>query len=131
MEYKSVNAKSINIKDPKIIKPHQVLGLKEASQYDGVIAGFVFNFRKDENVTYFVPIEEYLEFQKCLFTSVCKKYDSKLNKSSITVANCEEIGYKLNSQKLKVNYRYYMNELLDTLIKEKYRKLVEESNRKK
>lgn len=121
LEFKSVNAKSINIKDPKIIKPHQTEGLKDADKFDNVIAGFIFNFRKDENVSYFVPIDKYVEFYKCLVTGSCPVYGSKLNKSSITIANCEEIGFKIESKKLKINHQYYMNDLIDRLI-ENYKK---------
>jgi penicillin-binding protein-related factor A (putative recombinase) len=50
----------------KMIKHHQINGLKEASEIYGIIAGIVFNFREvgksKNNKLYFLPIHSFSEF---------------------------------------------------------------------
>lgn len=121
MEMKSVNAKSIGLKE-NMIKAHQIKSLKEATKYDGVIAGFIFNFRKDENRAFFVHIDDFIKYKKCAEEGVCDiTYKNKVNKSSIPIGICEEIGIEIKNSLKQKYYRYYINNLLDELIN-KYHK---------
>ena len=63
---KSFSFEDINIKEKqpsKMIHKHQILALKDYSNYDNVVSGFIFNFRDDNNnieVTYFQFISDFL-----------------------------------------------------------------------
>ena len=115
LELKSTKAKSVSFAE-SIIKQHQLDSLKEASTYDGVIAGLLFNFRESENKTYFVHINDFLEYKKIAENELEHTYESKVNKSSIPIAICEEIGVPIVNLKKKIRYRFYINKLLDELI---------------
>ncbi|MBM6849777.1 hypothetical protein H6A00_22595, partial [Bacillus licheniformis] len=43
-------------------------------------------------------------------------YENKVNKSSIPINICEEIGTEVRWMKKKINYTYYLNKLCDELI---------------
>ncbi|MFA1509863.1 Holliday junction resolvase RecU [Priestia aryabhattai] len=116
LELKSTKQKSISF-SPKIIKPHQIKYLKEASDYEGVIAGFLLQFRENDNKTYFVHISDFIKYKNTAEGKLENTYINKVNKSSIPIAICEEIGTELINIKLDVNYRYYIRNLLDELIK--------------
>jgi penicillin-binding protein-related factor A (putative recombinase) len=116
---KSTAQKSISFEE-KIIKKHQIQALKEADEYDGVIAGFIFNFREYDNFTVFVHIKTFLEIKYLSENEISEhRFKSKLNKSSIGLDICKEVGIEIRNVKKKVKYRYYINSLLDSLI-EKY-----------
>jgi penicillin-binding protein-related factor A (putative recombinase) len=118
IEFKSTQNKSVSFEE-KIIKSHQIEALKEAVEYDGLIAGFIFNFREYENATYFVHINDFLAYKNIAENELENTYKSKINKSSIPLDICKEIGVEVRNVKKKVRYRYYINKLLDELI-EKY-----------
>ncbi|MCY9057855.1 hypothetical protein MOE81_07935 [Bacillus inaquosorum] len=115
-ELKSTKDKSISFRD-KIIKPQQIKYLKEATQYPNVIPGFLFQFREPENKVYFVHIDDFLEYKNIAEKQLEHTYKNKVNKSSIPIAICEEIGTEVRWMKKKVNYTYYLNKLCDDLIK--------------
>ncbi|MCY8798127.1 hypothetical protein [Bacillus inaquosorum] len=115
-ELKSTKDKSISFRD-KIIKPQQIKYLKEAAQYPNVIPGFLFQFREPENKVYFVHIDDFLEYKNIAEKQLEHTYKNKVNKSSIPIAICEEIGTEVRWMKKKVNYTYYLNKLCDDLIK--------------
>jgi penicillin-binding protein-related factor A (putative recombinase) len=118
VELKSTKAKSISFSE-SIIKAHQIEALAKAATYDGLIAGFLFNFRECDNSTYFVHINDFIKYKNIAENELDHTYISKVNKSSIPIGICEEIGIKVENVKKKVNYRYYIGKLLDELI-EKY-----------
>lgn len=118
MELKSTKQKSISFSE-SIIKSHQITNLVEANKSEGVIAGFLMNFRNENNDTYFIPIDKFVEYKNIAENGLDHNYKSRVNKSSIPIGICEEIGVKLHSVKKKVKYRYFVNKLLDELI-EKY-----------
>lgn len=103
LELKSNNSTSFSIqtnKDEKgkNIKLHQIEGLKEASEYEGVIAGFILNFRKI-NKTYFIDINNFLEY----FNNTSKK---SINEDDIKTHRGILIPQKL----IRVNFTYdFMN----------------------
>jgi penicillin-binding protein-related factor A (putative recombinase) len=116
VELKSSGQRSISF-DEKIIKQHQIDALKEAAEYDGLIAGFIFNFREYDNFTCFVHIKDFLEIQHLSQSKISEhRFKSKLNKSSIGLDICKEVGIEIHSVKKKVKYRYYIGKLLDELI---------------
>jgi penicillin-binding protein-related factor A (putative recombinase) len=119
VEFKSTAQKSISFEE-KIIKKHQIQALKEADEYDGLIAGFIFNFREYDNYTAFIHIKDFLEIQYLSQKQISEhRFKSKLNKSSIGLDICKEVGIEIKNYKKKVKYKYYINSLLDSLI-EKY-----------
>ena len=121
MEFKSTANKSISY-DEKIIKGHQIKALTDAATYDGLIAGFLFNFREYDNATFFVHIEDFNKVKYIADNGITDHpYTSKINKSSIGLDTCKEVGIEIHNVKKKVKYRYYINKLLDELI-EKYNK---------
>jgi penicillin-binding protein-related factor A (putative recombinase) len=116
IELKSTQGKSISFQE-KIIKKHQITALDDAAKYDGVIAGFIFNFREYENFTVFVHIKDFLEIKYLSENEITEhRFKSKLNKSSIGLDICKEVGIEISNVKKKIKYRYYINSLLDSLI---------------
>lgn len=87
------------------IQWHQIEGLTKASEYDNVIAGFLLNFRLDsgEQLLYFLNIKDFNKFRK------------KSNKKSFNIMDITlNGGIKINGEKLKVNYRWNLDEFLNT-----------------
>jgi penicillin-binding protein-related factor A (putative recombinase) len=117
IEFKSTGQKSISF-DPKIIKPHQITNLQEATQYEGVIAGFVFNFREANNFTCFIYIDDFIKIKNIAEGKISNHtYRSKINKSSIGIDICREVGIEILNAKKKVHYFYDMKKLIQKLIK--------------
>ena len=85
------------------IKKHQILGLLEASQYDGVIAGLIMNFR-NVNRTYFISIENFIR----LTSSIEKK---SVNEKDIVVCGAVFIEQTLK----KVKYHFHIDQLIQNL----------------
>lgn len=82
---------------------HQIEGLSTASEYDNVIAGFLFNFRLDngEQLLYFLNIKDFNKFRK------------ETNKKSLNIMDIAlGGGIKIKGEKLKVNYRWDLDEFL-------------------
>lgn len=84
-----------------MIKPNQVKSLLESSEVDGVIAGFVMNFRsretktlKFDNETYFIHINDFMKFAKVS------------GKSGMNREDCSIMGLRIDSSIKKVNYKY-------------------------
>lgn len=91
------NKKSANI------QWHQIYGLTKASEYDNVIAGFLLNFRLDtgEQLLYFLNIKDFNKFRN----NTEKK---SMNIMDIVLSG----GVKINGDKLKVNYRWNLDDFL-------------------
>lgn len=72
LELKSVGTNSISFErskeDKGVIHYHQIKALQEFNTYDGIVAGFVINFRNTEK-TYFIEI--------CDFTDMINEIDKK------------------------------------------------------
>ncbi|KAA6446734.1 PDDEXK family nuclease [Bacillus swezeyi] len=115
VEMKSTKNKSFSFSE-KIIKPQQIKYLKDASKFDHVIPGFLFQFREPENKVYFVHIDDFLTYKHIAENQLEHTYENKINKSSIPIKICEEIGTEVRWMKKKVNYTYYLNKLCDELI---------------
>ncbi|GMX64618.1 Holliday junction resolvase RecU [Paenibacillus elgii] len=98
-----------NDKTKVMIKHNQVIALMEAATKDGVIAGFVLNFRErnlktksEPNIVYFIHINDFLKFAE----------ESK--KSTINREDCESFGIQIKYIKKKVNYTYLISEFVET-----------------
>ena len=85
------------------IQWHQIEGLTKASGYDNCIAGFLLNFRLDngEQLLYFLNIKDFNKFREST---------KKKSLNIMDVALCG--GVKINGEKLKVNYRWDLDEFL-------------------
>ena len=86
------------------IQWHQIEGLIKASEYDNVIAGFMFNFRLDngEQLLYFMNIKDFNKFIK------------NTNKKSLNIMDISlNGGVKIKGEKLRVNYRWNLDEFLN------------------
>lgn len=85
-----------------LIKKHQILGLQKWSKHKGQF-GLILNFRKNNNRTFFVPINNFLE------------YTNKLIKKSV---NLEDVlcmdPIEISNKKIRTNYRYDMDEFFNT-----------------
>jgi penicillin-binding protein-related factor A (putative recombinase) len=117
VELKSGEGKNFSLSE-SIIKSHQISSLLEAAQYDQIFPGLLFNFRSADNATYFVPIQEFVIYQKVIDGECDKVYKSKLNKSSIPIGIIDEIGLRLKTEKKRVHWRYDIIDLVEQ-IKEK------------
>lgn len=127
MELKSTNKKSISLSE-KIIKQHQIDNLLEATNFDKVISGFLMNFREPTNKTFFIPIKEFVKYKHLAENDLehnykCRK-NKKLNKASIPIDICEEIGYEVLNSKKRTRYRYMMTHLIDHLIEDYNKKVI-------
>jgi penicillin-binding protein-related factor A (putative recombinase) len=114
-ELKSTKAANISMKE-SMIKAHQIKSLKEATIYENVIPGFIFNFREPANRAFFIHIDDFITYQNIAENQLEHTYKSKINKSSIPIGICEEIGIEITNMKKQVNYRYYLNRMIDELI---------------
>ena len=106
LELKSTKQKSIQITE-KIIKEHQINALKKSTKYEGVIAGFVFNFLNYDNQTFFVHINDFV-------------WLLEEKKKSISLNFCQKVGTRINNKLLSVNYEYDIVEFVQS-VGEKYR----------
>lgn len=115
IEMKSTKAKSISFAE-SMIKQHQIENLKEANTYEGAIPGFLFNFREDVPRTFFIHIDDLIKVKHISENELPHTYKGRINKSSISMSICEEIGIEVKSVKKVKRYRYYINKLLKELI---------------
>jgi penicillin-binding protein-related factor A (putative recombinase) len=116
IEQKSTKDKSISFSE-SMIKAHQIKNLTDATKFSGVIPGFLFNFRLlNENKCYFIHIDDFNTYKNIAENQFEHTYKSKINKSSIPIGICEEIGIEITNVKKKVNHRYYLNKMIDELI---------------
>lgn len=87
------------------IQWHQIEGLTKASEYDNCTAGFMFNFRLDngEQLLYFMNIKDFNRFRK------------STNKKSLNIMDISlNGGIKIKGEKLRVNYRWDLDEFLES-----------------
>lgn len=108
LELKSVGTTSISFEKSKedkgVIHKHQIDKLLEFSEYKNIISGFLFDFRLSEK-TYFCMIED--------FINMINRLDKKSFNEKDLFEWCKPI--EIEKKKLKVNYRYDVNKLLQDL----------------
>ena len=119
IECKSTKYKSMSVQldndgnDSSMIKYHQIVSLREMSEYDGIVSGFLFNFRHfegEENAfetTYFQRIEDFLD----MMLKIDKKSFNELD--LLTFGNV----IKVRGQLKRVRYRWDIESLLKDITK--------------
>jgi len=115
VELKSTKAMSISFSE-SMIKKHQIESLKKAAETDGVMPGFLFNFRQPKNRVFFIHINNFLEYKNIAENGLDHTYEGRVNKASIPIHICEQIGIEVKSEKKRTRYRYKLNKLIDELI---------------
>ena len=117
LELKTVSGKSINFERTKDEKKsdgihyHQAMGLQEWNKYEGMVCGFVIEFRGEEK-TVFLGIDDYFELIKYV------------GKKSFCFRDLDDydIPYVMIPQKIiRVNYRYDIEPLLNAKAEEIYK----------
>lgn len=106
-ELKSTKDKSFSIQigneQGKKIKKHQIEKLKNSSEYNNVVSGFILDFRYGN--TYFLHIDKFLYFL------------NNNNKKSINEKDVIKLnGIIIKKEKIRVNYKYDIFDLLNILI---------------
>lgn len=100
LELKTVKGKSISFErskeEQKTIHYHQIIGLENYQKYDGLVCGFVIEFRQLER-TIFIHITEFTKLM------------GVVNKKSFTIADLDNFGIKYNAipQSLKKTHYHY------------------------
>ena len=111
IELKTVAGNSISFEreknDKGVIHYYQIDSLKNFSQYKNVISGLIIDFRKTEN-TYFVNIKDW-----------DKLIGDSFNESDLI--KFRSLIY-INKKKLKVNYRYDVDNFIKNAISEANRR---------
>lgn len=106
LELKTVAGKSISFersKDDKgVIHYYQIENLKKFAEYKNVISGLIIDFRESDH-TYFLSINEWDQLIHYI-------QDRKSFSEHILLENVHPV--LINKKKLKVNYRYDIDELL-------------------
>ncbi|WP_331722134.1 Holliday junction resolvase RecU [Alkalithermobacter thermoalcaliphilus] len=96
MELKSTKQKSLPLSN---IKNNQLVGLCNASTYEGVKAYFIINFREVEE-TYAIEAEK------------IKDFIENTDRKSIPIKWCRENGILIEQEKKKSRYRYNVDSFL-------------------
>lgn len=106
LELKTVSEHSISFERDKEesgnIHFHQIEGLRTWNKYDGIVCGFIIEFR-DLEYTFFISIGEF------------DRLISKIDKKSFNLKDLEENGIeiiKIPQEKVITNYRYDLSVLL-------------------
>ena len=115
VEMKSTQDNKISFSE-SIIKQHQIDNLFWAAKFEGIIPGFIFNFRSFDNETYFVHINEFCKYKEAVENKVNDFAYVKLNKRSMPIEVCRQIGIKINNIKKKVNYHYFIKEFIGVAV---------------
>ena len=97
IECKSTKSTSIPL---TMIRDNQIKGLKEASKHN-LVAGILVNFRNENNDTFFITIDEFIDMT------------SSLNKKSFNVKDLESIGaIRIKSTKKRTRHTYNISDLI-------------------
>jgi len=117
MELKSTKEKSFSFSgnNPKI-KEHQIEALTEDYRFEGVVAGFLLNFRDPKNRVFFIHIKDFLDYKDVAEGKKENKFYNKVNKASIPLEVCEQIGVEVRSVKKRTRFSYQIKKTLEELI---------------
>ena len=86
-----------------MIRQNQIDGLLEANKHN-LVAGLIINFRNENNDTFFITIDEFIDMT------------SSLNKKSFNVKDLESIGaIRIESTKKRTRYTYNIKKLVGEL----------------
>jgi penicillin-binding protein-related factor A (putative recombinase) len=112
IELKSTQSKSLSFDK---IEDHQIENLhKENNPDKGIISGVVINFREYDNATYFVGIDEFVTYKNVAEGKDTEtKFKHKVNKNSIPLDICKEIGLEIKNSIKVSRYTYDMKGFID------------------
>lgn len=97
LELKSTKNSSIPY---SMIRENQITELTYSSKYN-LVAGFIFNFREKNNVTYFMHINDFNEMTSCI------------NKKSFNIMDIQKYNsIEINNKKKRTRYTYDTNSLV-------------------
>lgn len=104
-KYKSMSFEDVNGDNTqnKMIHKHQILGLQSFAEYDGVVAGFFFNFRDDENNIqrlYFQNIDDFVDMTRKLSKKSFNELDLIISGNAV----------KISGEKKRTRYRWNIDE---------------------
>lgn len=110
-KYKSISFEDIKNKEEqnRMIHKHQIEGLTKFSEYNGIIAGFIYNFRDEKNDmerTYFQNIKDFNRMVITLGKHSFNEIDILLNGA-----------VKINGEKKRTRYTWNIDELIKKLTK--------------
>lgn len=113
LELKTTSGTSIGFEDidgydktKRMIKSHQIKSLLEFSKFNGVVAGFLFNFRHFEGQPNYIETTYFMEVN--VFKSMC----DKINKKSFTELDAILNGaIKVKGIKKRVKFSWDIDEL--------------------
>ena len=118
LEMKSTHSKSISFQrepdDGGMIKLHQISSLSNAGLHEDVVAGFIINFRVEEDGkpysedTYFWPIEAFNDY-----------FVSNDRKSAKPIDIVQHGGIIVKQEQKRKLYDYNVKKMLEDIIKEK------------
>lgn len=98
-ELKSTSNTSISL---SMIRDNQIKSLQEASKHN-LVAGFICNFRNNNNDTFFIEISDFMDMMK------------NINKKSFNIKDLEDYNAtRIQNNKKRTRYKYDV----DLLIKE-------------
>ena len=97
IECKSTKSTSMSL---KMLRDNQINGLQEASKHN-LVAGILVNFRNENNDTFFISINEFVDMI------------NKINKKSFNVKDLESIGaIRIESTKKRTRHTYNLNDMI-------------------
>ena len=100
VECKSTKGTSIPL---TMIRDNQIKGLKEASRHN-LVAGLLVNYRNENNDTFFITIDEYLDMME------------SIKKKSFNIKDLESIGAtRIHSEKKRTRYKYDVQGMINEL----------------
>ena len=100
IECKSTKSTSIPL---TMIRDSQIKGLQEASKHD-LITGILVNFRNENNDTFFILINEFVDMM------------DSINKKSFDIKDLESIGAtRIKSVKKRTRYKYDIQDMINKL----------------
>ena len=107
--YSSISIQRLPEEKNKMIKLHQINSLTQSSLHEGVYAGFIFNFRDDEDIdnndTYYMPIGRFNDF-------LVERDKHSINKLDIVQYG----GIKLSQKIKRTRYTYDINKMIQDII---------------
>ena len=100
IECKSTKGTSVPL---SMIRNNQIEGLQEASKHN-LVAGILVNFRNENNDTFFILIDEFIDMM------------NSINKKSFNIKDLEFIGAtRVESTKKRTRYTYNIEKLVGEL----------------
>ena len=100
IECKSTKGTSVPL---SMIRNNQIEGLQEASKHN-LVAGILVNFRNENNDTFFILIDEFIDMM------------NSINKKSFNIKDLESIGAtRVEITKKRTRYTYNIEKLVGEL----------------